>query len=241
VTAAVVSDPTVTRLGATGARVVDAVVPDPDRFTVEALADVAARIPEEHVEHHLGVTGPLLPDGRVRRLPMTPAEVVRTVADNDCWVMLRRLVTLPEYEAVVAPMSAPLQLAARAAGEQPTGHDLIGFIGAPRAGVPLHFDRNHHLLVQLRGTKIVGIGHYDDPEVRLHQLERGTRAHRLNADRPPDREQRFMLTAGQALVLPAFTFHWVEGGDDVSIAAACVLATAETERVGAHLQALTRS
>ena len=37
---------------------------------------------------------------------------------------------------------------------------------------------------------------------------------RLNADRLPDDAEEHELRAGQALVIPAYTFHWVHGGDD---------------------------
>lgn len=222
-------------------RLLDVAPPDPAPFSLDALAAAAARLPPECIEHHVGETEQLLPDGRVRTRPEPVADIIRSIADNGCWVMLRRLGALPEYHGALVPLSAPLQLAARAAGEHVAAHDLIVFVGAPRAGVPLHFDQNHHLLVQIQGTKTVGVGHYDDPDERVHQLGRGLRSHRLNADRAPDREQRFRLGPGQGLVLPAFTFHWVEGGDDVSIAAACVLSTEETAHTGARLRALTRS
>jgi len=70
--------------------------------------------------------------------------------------------------------------------------------------------------------------HQADPGDRRRQIERGMLEHRLNADRAPDRTERFVLSPGHALILPAFTFHWVEGGDDLSIAAACLLTTEET-------------
>jgi hypothetical protein len=36
-----------------------------------------------------------------------------------------------------------------------------------------------------------------------------------------DDAEEHELHAGQALVIPAYTFHWVHGGDDVSIALTC--------------------
>lgn len=211
------------------ARVVDAPNADDELLTVEALSSVASRLPADMIEHHLGEGLPqLLPDGKIRRLGDAPADVVRTIATNGCWVMMRSLASLPEYRTLLLRLGAPLQLAARAAGEHPEAHDLLAFLGAPRANVPVHFDTNHHLLVQVRGTKTVGVGYYDDPDHRRHQIERSMLEHRLNADRAPDRTERFVLSPGHALILPAFTFHWVEGGDDLSIAAACLLTTEET-------------
>ena len=95
---------------------------------------------------------------------------------------------------------------------------------------PVHFDRNHHFLLQIRGTKTVGTGTFTDARVREIQLERGVQFQRLNADRLPDDAEEHELHAGQALVIPAYTFHWVHGGDDVSIALTCTASTESTKR-----------
>ena len=97
----------------------------------------------------------------------------------------------------------------------------------------MHFDRNHHLLLQVRGTKTVGTGTFSDPRVREVQLERGMQFHRLNADAVPDDSEEHELRAGQALVIPAYTFHWVHGGGDVSIALTCTATTEAASRAAA--------
>jgi hypothetical protein len=144
--------------------------------------------------------------------------------------MLRALGVLPEYESLLRRMSARYELALRARGETLVEHDLIAFIGAPGVTVPVHFDRNHHLLVQVRGSKVVGTGTFSDPATRQRQIERGMQPRRFNADLMPDRSEEHVLRAGEALVIPAFTFHWVQGRDDVSIAMTCVVASTTTAR-----------
>jgi hypothetical protein len=96
--------------------------------------------------------------------------------------------------------------------------------------VPVHFDRNHHLLIQVQGSKAVGTGTFSDPVALQRQIERGMQPHRFNADVMPDRTEEHVLHAGEALVIPAFTFHWVQGRDDVSIAMTCVVGTSTTAR-----------
>jgi hypothetical protein len=198
---------------------------------VDALADAARRLPAEAVEHHVGLEIPqLLPAGEVRRLDRAAEDVVRTIGTNGCWVMLTALASLPEYRPLLLRLGAPLQLAVRAAGETPVAHDMLAFVGAPHANVPIHYDVSHHLLVQVQGTKTVGVGSYDDPNEHRRQIERAMRIDRLNADTPPDRTVEFTLGPGDGLILPAFTFHWVEGGDDVSVAAACLVTSVATRR-----------
>jgi hypothetical protein len=211
-------------------QVIDLDLPDRSLLTLDALADAAARLPDEHAQHHLAELGRLLPDGRVDCLPLPTSEVIRTIRTNRSWVMLQSLATLPEYQPLMRRVGAPHQLALRTAGETLTGNDLIAFIGAPRASVPFHYDANHHLLVQVQGSKRVGIGYFDDPVERDRQLVRGLMEHRLNVDREPDRVEEFVIGPGEALVIPAFAFHWVEGDDDVSIALTYMVSTSDTER-----------
>ena len=124
---------------------------------------------------------------------------------------------LPEYEALLRCAAGRFELALRARGEQIVTHNLVAFVGAPGATVPVHFDRNHHLLMQIRGTKTVGTGTFTDPVERQRQLERGLQEHRLNADIDPDTsEERCQRGSGDGD--PRVPFHWVHGADDLSIA-----------------------
>jgi hypothetical protein len=206
---------------------------DESLVTLDALADAADRLPEKQVEHHLGDLPVILPGGESVKVDQTPGDAVRNVATNGCWVMLRALGVLPEYESLLRRISARYELALRARRETLVEHDLIAFIGAPGATVPVHFDRNHHLLVQVKGSKVVGTGTFSDPVILQRQIERGMQPHRFNADVMPDRAEERVLHAGEALVIPAFTFHWVQGRDDVSIAMTCVVGTAATARASA--------
>jgi hypothetical protein len=223
------------------AEVIALAVPDRSLLTLDALADAATRLPEIHAQHHLAQLGRLLPDGEVERLPLDAAEVIRTIDTNQSWVMLQSLATLPEYRPLMRRVGAPHQLALRSSGATPTSNDLIAFIGSPRASVPFHYDVNHHLLVQIQGTKRVAIGTFDDADERDRQLARGLMEHRLNADREPDRIDEFELRPGDALVIPAFAFHAVEGDDDVSIALTYVVATADTEHTRDHYKVMART
>ena len=216
-------------------------LPDRSLLTLDALADAADRLPEARAQHHLARLGRLLPDGRVERLPLPTTDVIRTIASNDSWVMLESLATLPEYQPLMRRAGAPHQLALRSAGQTPTSNDLIAFVGSPGASVPFHYDANHHLLVQVEGTKRVGIGWFDDPDERDRQLARGQREHRLNVDREPDRVEEFLIGPGAALVIPAFAFHWVQGGDDVSIALTYMVSTVDTERRRERYRLMSRT
>ncbi|HXY94683.1 MAG TPA: cupin-like domain-containing protein [Acidimicrobiia bacterium] len=221
-----------TSIDVTTANVVEYPLGDEPLVTLDALGNAADRLPGQ-VEHHLGDLPVILPGGESIALDQTPGDAVRNAATNGCWVMIRSLGALPEYEALLRRLAARFELALRARGEQPVEHDLIAFIGAPGATVPVHFDRNHHVLIQVRGTKTVGTGTFTDPRVLQRQIERGMQPYRFNADVMPDVSAEHVLHEGEALVIPAFTFHWVQGHDDVSVAMTCVVGTVTTARMAA--------
>jgi len=199
-------------------------------LTVDALAVAASRLDPRHVSHHLGNLPVVSPEGNARQLRLEPSDVVAGLATNGCWVMMRALATLPEYQALLDRHGRAFELALRARGEVPIGHNLVAFVAAPGATVPVHYDRNHHLLAQVQGTKTVGVGAFRDEQEQQRQLERGMFEERLNADAIPDDHEEFVLQSGDALVIPAYTFHWVTVGDDVSVALTFAVTTEATAR-----------
>ncbi|HEU5308859.1 MAG TPA: cupin domain-containing protein [Acidimicrobiia bacterium] len=199
-------------------------------LTPFALADAATRLDPAHVQHHLGNLPTVSPEGHARRLPLTTSEVLRGLDTNGCWVMMRRLAALPEYGALMRHHVRAFDLSLRARGEVPIGHDLIAFVAAPGATVPVHYDRDHHLLAQVSGTKLVGAGAFRQEDEQRRQVARGFYEERVNADAFPDDADTYVLGPGDALVLPAYTFHWVTVGDDVSVAMTFAITTEATRR-----------
>jgi hypothetical protein len=222
------------------AHVVEYPLADEPLVTLEALADAADRLPAAQIEHHLGDLPVVLPGGESVRLDRSPGDVIRGVESNRSWVMIRSLASLPEYDALLRRVATRYELALRAHGDRLVEHDLIAFVGGPGATVPVHFDRNHHLLVQVRGSKIVGTGTFHDPDAARYQLVRGMQPDRYNADVMPDDATEHALGPGHALVIPAYTFHWVRGGDDVSISLTCVVATEATKERARELERAVR-
>jgi len=213
-------------------------IPEPEAFTLSALAEVAATLPPERFEHHRAVDLPdLLPDGKVTRDPRPVAEVIADLDRGDSWVMLTGLATVEPYRSAALRLAAPLQLAARVAGETPTGVDLIVFLGADRTRVPFHCDVGHHVLLQLEGTKTLAVGWYDDPEVERTMRAVSVGRNRANPDRLPDRIEEIVLEPGDAVALPAFCFHAVTGCTGRSRALTAVLRTDVTEATPEALEA----
>jgi Cupin-like domain len=96
------------------------------------------------------------------------------------------------------------------------------FISSPNSVTPLHFDPEHNILLQLRGTKAMTIFPGDDEEIAppdAHEHFYLGSGHRNLPwdDRYAPRGQRFDLAAGDGIYVPLMAPHWVQNGPDVSI------------------------
>jgi hypothetical protein len=203
---------------------------DEPLLTLEALADAADRLPRDKVVQRAG-NQPLLAAERFTSPSERPSDLTRDVAARDRWMRLTSLTVLPEYAALLRRGAGQFELMVRARGERILAHDLLAFVAGPGTTVPIHFDRDHQLLMQIRGTKTVGIGTYTDPRVAQLQIERAFGPRPLGPSMHPDRSETRVLHPGDALLIAASTFHWVDNGnDDVSIALTCVARTDRTTR-----------
>jgi hypothetical protein len=213
--------------------VIDHALVDEPLLSLDALAEAADRLTVANVTLRLADASRIAPERRYERIDRPPGDVVRDVATNAYWIMLGSLASLPEYAALLRRTAGPFELLLRARGERILAEDLRAFVTAPGISVPVHSDRDHHLLMQIRGFKTVGTGTYRDTRVWQVQNERALRPGRQRADVEPDTCELQVLHPGQALVMPASTFHWVESGDELSIALTLMARTERTKREAA--------
>ena len=198
-------------------------------LSLDSLSAVSVRLPERAVEHHVGDLPPVLPSGAAPRHAEPIDVVVRSVGTNGCWAMLSGLEQFDEYGAVLEHHLACLADALARAGEKERRREIAAFVASPGAVVPVHIDRHHNLLLQLAGHKTVLIGTYADTTSAQVEVERRYGRERMNPLRLPDHEVAYELGPGDGLYIPPFTFHRIEGGDDVSIALSCGIHTERSE------------
>jgi hypothetical protein len=153
---------------------------------------------------------------------------VTGIAGNGCWLLAGQVERVEGYDDLLDDVLDVIgALLPRGEGPLERRH-LNALLGSPGAVVPVHFDRHHNFLLQVAGTKRVTVAAHDDPLV-VREL-----AHCFDADEnprtlPPPAET-VELRPGDGLVLPPYTFHWVEGDADVSIAVSCEVRTETTLR-----------
>ena len=156
--------------------------------------------------------------------------IIRDLADNGCWIILWTIERVVAYRDLLAEtfgaLSATLE---KLEGRvwPPTGSLILA---SPNAVVPAHFDHQHIFLLQLEGTKEVTVGAFLDPDVADREIGRNFDAGRHNVHVLPPIRETVRLKPGDGLYIPPYTFHWVEGGPDISVAMSCAIPTSVTNR-----------
>lgn len=190
-------------------------------FTLQALLDLARRLPPGNIEYN---AGDIPIDQDPDRTPMTGLSIEETIRRiNECnsWMVIRNVEQDPAYAQALEDCLAEIAPAtARATGRM---YKKIGFIFAssPGAVTPLHLDPEHNILMQIDGTKRIHIYPNDKglvPPEHHEDYHAGT-AHR-NLRHKPEFDalaEVYELAPGEAVYVPVKAPHWVKNGDAPSI------------------------
>lgn len=192
-----------------------------DLLTLNALAELAESLPAPSVEYNrgdlpLGVD----PDDDVTN-GLTIGETIRSVDTNGSWAVLKNIEQRPEYEKLLLDLLAELKPRIEATtGELMTPEGFI-FVSSPNAVTPFHFDPEHNILLQLKGSKVMTqFPAADERIISPREHERyflgGHRNLVWNEDFGAHGTP-FHLTPGQAIYVPVMAPHHVRVGPDPSI------------------------
>jgi len=196
----------------------------------QALARVAQRLPAERIESHFADLPLVHPTGAVRRISQPADEVVRDLATRTAWVMLAGLWEVPPYDGLAEDtIGLWIGASADAEGGLRARHTTV-FAASAGAVVPVHFDVQHNVLLQITGTKRVFLGGSSPGGSLERVLEAGIASGVRNLHELPPEVLEYELSPGVGLFIPAYVPHWIVGGADVSISLSCSWETAWTLR-----------
>lgn len=191
-------------------------------FALAALAELAARLPESHVEHSRGDLAVDQDPAEIRREALSPAEVVRTIADNRCWMVLKKVDADPAYAALIDQCLAEIAGVVASATGAYLRREAFVFLSAPGSVTPFHMDPEHNILLQIAGQKTMRVYPAGDeaivPQEAHEAFHRGGR-HR-NMKHAPEfdaKAREFAMRAGDAVYVPVKAPHWVQNGAEPSI------------------------
>ncbi len=191
-----------------------------ERLDLDALAELAGRLPETSIEYNRGD----LPIGIADKPGGTGRSIedtIRHIATSDSWAVLKNIEQLPDYRELLLALLEELRPVIEArTGEMLTPQGFI-FISSPHAVTPYHFDPEHNILLQLTGSKVMtqfpaGDPHYAPDSVHESYHLGGPRELAWD-DRMLQGGTEFPLSAGDALYVPVMAPHFVRNGPDSSI------------------------
>ena len=191
-------------------------------LTLDALADLSVRLPTNSIEYNPGALPIGIAPDKVPKAAISVQQAIREVDTAGCWVVLKRIEQDPAYAqllrdlldelaAVVMPRTGPmLQL------------EGFVFISAPDSVTPFHFDPEHNILLQLRGSKTMTLfPHVDEqvfPDEAQELFHLGQHHRNLTwQDDFAQLGQPITIQPGEAIHVPVKTPHWVQNGPEPSI------------------------
>jgi hypothetical protein len=187
---------------------------------IEALAGLAEQLPLTSVEYNRGDL-PIGVDGKPGSNGLTIAETIRRVAEAESWAVLKNIEQVPAYEALLMGLLEEIRPEIEAAtGAMLTPQGFI-FVSSPNSVTPYHFDPEHNILLQIRGTKVMtqfpaGDTRFVPDEAHETYHSGGPRELKWDDAMLPH-GTAFALSPGEALFVPVMAPHFVKNGPAPSI------------------------
>ena len=187
---------------------------------LEALADLAEALPAGSIEYNFADL-PIGIDGKPDPTGIPIGETIRQIEQTGSWAALKNIEQVPGYRALLHDLLAEL----RGAIEPRTGAMLklqgFIFITSPGGVTPYHFDPEHNILLQIRGSKVMtqfpaGDPHYAPDEVHETYHVGGGRE-LVWRDELLAGGTEFALAPGEALFVPVMAPHFVRNGPEPSV------------------------
>lgn len=182
---------------------------------LDALARLAEALPAPSIEYNkadlpIGVDGKPDPTG----IPI--GETIRKIEQTGSWAVLKNVEQIPAYAALLADLLSEIQPQIEARTGRMLKTQAYIFITSPNGVTPYHFDPEHNILLQIRGSKVMTQFPAGDPVYAPDQVHEGY--HTGGARELIWREEllaggtAFPLSPGEALYVPVMAPHFVRNG-----------------------------
>lgn len=188
---------------------------------LDALAGLAQRIRPIDAEYNRGDIPVGLDPADTPSNGLSVEETIRRIEECGSWMVLKFIEQDETYRAFLHEALAAIEpVVGKVTGAMLKREGFI-FISSPRAVTPFHFDPEHNILLQIRGSKTMTIFPADDETlvsgVEHERFHNG--GHRNLPWQEPftDRGQPFELIPGKAVYVPVKAPHWVQNGPEVSV------------------------
>jgi hypothetical protein len=199
-------------------------------FTLDAIAELADRLPPDSVRRERGNLPLVNREGYVDVGQGPPSATIRDIERNGFRVSLRDIQQDAEYSALIDECLDEVEeiLQDHEGGmRRRTGYL---FITAPASNTPMHFDPEHSFLLQVRGVKHVSVAAFEDDSIRQRELDRYYDDEECDFAAMEAIAEDFLLDPGVGVYLPSFVPHWVTTEAGISVSFSIPFYTEFSER-----------
>ncbi|MCJ2179578.1 cupin-like domain-containing protein [Novosphingobium album (ex Hu et al. 2023)] len=189
-------------------------------FELEALAQLAETLPEASIEYNAS-DQPLGIDGKPDPTDIPIGETIRNIESSASWAAIKNIEQNPAYAALLADLLEELRPAIEARTGRMLKTQAFVFVTSAGGVTPYHFDPEHNILLQLRGSKVMtqfpaGDARFAPDEVHETYHTGGGRELRWD-DALLTGGTEFAIMAGEALFVPVMAPHFVRNGPEPSV------------------------
>lgn len=191
-------------------------------LTLPSLVELASALPEASVEYNPAALPIGIAPEDVPISQLSIAETIHSIEENGSWMVLKRVEQHPAYAKLLAETLVEIEPIVREKTGAMLGTEAFIFISSPGAVTPFHFDPEHNILMQVRGTKVLTVFPADNSDIVspvAHELFHLGKHHRNLEweDEFAAQGQPVALGAGEAVYVPVKSPHWVKNGPEVSV------------------------
>lgn len=188
---------------------------------LEALAGLGEALPESSLEYNLGdlpvgIAGEDAPSNG-----LSIADTIRQIGDCGSWAVLKNIEQVPAYRDLLHELLAEIEpVIGQQTGAMLKRQGFI-FVSSPGSMTPYHFDPEHNILLQIRGSKTMTvwpIADYRWASQQSHEAYHGGDSRNLEwRDEFLTEGQAHELHPGSAIYVPVMAPHFVRNGSEPSI------------------------
>lgn len=197
------------------------ILADHPMLRLDRLCDLATRMRPGTVEYNRGdLPVGVAPDAAIGN-GLSIAETIRTIEQNGSWMVLKFIEQDPVYRALLDEALDELLPVVRPRTGAMLKREGFIFVSSPGSVTPFHFDPEHNILLQLRGTKTMTVFPADDETIvagiEHERFHMGGHRNTPWRDEFSAKGKAFDLAPGEGIYVPVKAPHWVQNGPETSI------------------------
>ncbi len=189
-------------------------------LTLDALADLAGALPESAIEYNRGDV-PIGVDGKPGGTGLSIQDTIRRIAAANSWAVLKNIEQVPAYRDLLHGLLDEIRPEIEARTGRMLHRQGFVFISSPDAVTPYHFDPEHNILLQVKGSKTMTQFPAGDaafaPDETHESYHLGGPRELTWSDGLLAGGRAFPLGPGEAVYVPVMAPHFVRNGPESSI------------------------